>query len=171
MYRFILKLIRRRKLERDLEAEIAFHREMSGETCVPFGNPAVIKERAFDLWRFTTIENLWRDVVYGVRGLRRHPSLVATALLSLALGIGANTALFSLGVEFLLSEPSVTDGNSLVHIQFNGNSHADKQEMEISRDSNLFAAVVGENEETFVNWDDGHETRPIFSTVTTKNFF
>jgi predicted permease len=173
MNRFLLKLFRRRKLENDIEEELRFHREMSGpiESHAPFGNPAVIKEQALDLWRFTTLENLWRDVIYGVRGLRRHPSLVATALLSLMLGIGANTALFSLGVEFLLSEPSVTDGASLVYVQFNDSSHADKQQMEIAREAKLFADVAGENEESLVNWNNGHETRPIFSTVTTKNFF
>ena len=172
MRRFLLKLFRRRTLEDDIEAELEFHRQMSGDVhAPPFGNPSVIKEQAFDLWRFTTIENLWRDVVYGVRGLRKHPSLVATALLSLALGIGANTALFSLGVEFLLSEPSVTDGKSLVHIQFNGNSHADHAEMEAACASPLFAACVGENEEKYINWNNGRETRPIFSTFTTKNFF
>ena len=124
-----------------------------------------------DLWRFTTVENLWRDVVYGMRSLRRHPSLVATALISLALGIGANTALFSLGVEFLLSEPSVRDGGSLAYIRYNGNSHADAQEIQATRASKLFADVVGENEETYINWNDGVATRPVFCTYHDEEFF
>jgi len=167
MRHFFLKLFRRRKLEQDLETELAFHREMGGN----LGNTTLIKEQAFDLWRFTTLENLWRDVVYGIRGLRRHPSLVATALISLTLGIGANTALFSLGVEFLLSEPTVTDGRSLVYIRFNGNSHADRKSFDMALDSHVFADIVGEHEESFVNYNNGVETRPIFSTFTTKNFF
>ena len=171
IYRFILKLVRRRRMECDLEAELAFHREMSGEGGVTFGNSAVIKEQAFDLWRFTTLENLWRDAVYGLRGLRRHPALVVTALVSLALGIGANTALFSVGMELLLSEPSVTGAASLVHITFNGNSHADSQELAICRESNLFQEVAGENGDSYINWNNGQETRPIFGTVTTRNFF
>lgn len=172
MRHFLLKLFRRRNLEADIEAELAFHREMSGAPGnVPFGNATLIKEQAFDLWKFTTFENLWRDVVYGVRGLRRHPSLVLTALLSLTLGIGANTAMFSLGVEFLLSEPSVTHGESLVHVRYDGNSHADPRRFAITRDSNVFAGIAGENEETLVNWNDGQETHPLFAAVTTQNFF
>src|SRR4051794_29086638 len=78
MYRFFLKLIRRRKLQRELDAELAFHREMAAASgnAVPFGNASILREQALDLWRFTTLENLWRDVVYGVRGLRRNPVLV-----------------------------------------------------------------------------------------------
>ncbi|HEY3740719.1 MAG TPA: ADOP family duplicated permease [Bryobacteraceae bacterium] len=172
MRHFLLKFFRRRNLEADIEAELAFHREMSGAPGnVPFGNATLIKEQAFDLWKFTTFENLWRDVVYGVRGLRKHPSLVLTALLSLTLGIGMNTALFSLGVEFLLSEPSVTDGQSLVHIRYDGNSHADPHRFATTRDSNVFAGIAGENEETLVNWNNGQETRPVYAAITTQNFF
>src|SRR5215217_2369995 len=108
MRRFFLKLIRRRRLQRDLETELAFHRDMAGDR-MPFGNSVLIEEQARDLWRFNFIENLWRDLVYGVRGLQRTPALVLTAVLSLGLGIGVNTAMFSLGVEFLFSQPSLRD--------------------------------------------------------------
>src|SRR5262249_50252882 len=109
--------------------------------------------------------------IYGIRGLLKHPSLVVTALLSLGLGIGANTALFSLGVEFLLSEPSVTDAASMVQVQLNGNSHADLNEIQMARDTGLFSGIAGEFEEAYINYNDGRETRPIFSTYTTKDFF
>ena len=107
--RLFLKLFRRRSLERDLETELAFHREMSaaGGNPIPLGNAGLIKDQAFDLWRFNRVENLWRDLVYAIRGLRKSPGFVLTALLSLGLGIGVNTAMFSLAVEFLLSQPSV----------------------------------------------------------------
>ncbi|MCX6636215.1 MAG: ABC transporter permease [Acidobacteria bacterium] len=173
MRRFLLKLVRRRRLQRDLEAELAFHREMAAAhgNPIPLGNGVVIKEDALDLWRFTFLENLWRDVVYGSRGLRRNPALVFSALLSLGLGIGVNTAMFSLGVEFLFSEPSVADTGSLVSIQLGGNSHARVRAVEFMRDSGVFRDVAGENEETFINWNDGAQTRPIFGVVTTKNYF
>src|SRR5437879_10593968 len=63
MRRLFLKLFRRRRLQQDLETELAFHRAMSGEhhNPIPLGNETVIKEQAFDLWRFNFIENLWRD--------------------------------------------------------------------------------------------------------------
>ena len=173
MRRLLLKLWRRRRLQRDLEAELAFHRDMAAGhgNSIPFGNTGLFKEQALDLWRFTFLENLWRDVVYAARGLRRSPALVFSALLSLALGIGANTAMFSLAVEFLFSEPSVTGAGSVVSIQLAGSSHSKQQTIDFLQESGVFEEVVGENGETFVNWSDGAETRRVFAVSTTKNYF
>ena len=104
----LLKVFRRRRLEADLEAELEFHREMAAahENPIGLGNPSVIKEQALDLWRFTFIENIWRDIRYAIRSLSRSPGFVLSALLSLGLGIGVNTAMFSIATEFLLSKPS-----------------------------------------------------------------
>ena len=168
-----LKILRRRSMERDVEAELAFHRDMAATygNPIPMGNTTVVTEQARDLWRFTWIENLWRDVVYGVRSLRRSPALVVTALLSLGLGIGINTGIFSMAVEFLLSEPSVTDARSLVSVKMGGNSHSKKEVVEFVRASGLFQDVVGENEEAYINWNDGAETRQISAVLLTKNYF
>jgi predicted permease len=173
MHRFFLKLRRRRTLERDLEAEIAFHREMAeaGGNTTPIGNGVAIREEALDLWRFTFLENLWRDIVHGARGLLRSPALVVSAMLSLGLGIGVNAALFSLGVEFLFSRPSVADAGSLVAVRVGGNSHAKYQVVEFIRSSGLFADVAGEDMENFVNWNDGSETRRVFAVFTSENYF
>ncbi len=173
MRRFFLKLMRRRRLERDLEAELAFHREMAeaaGNT-IPLGNASRIKESSGDLWRFNFLENLWRDIVYGARGLRRNPTLVLTAVVSLALGIGANTAMFSVAFEFLMSKPSVSDPGSLVYAQLAGNSHATPEVLEFVRQSGAFTDVAGVNEESFINWNDGVETHPVFSVIASKNMF
>ena len=140
MRRLLLKAWRRRRLQSDLEAELTFHRDMaeSHGNPISLGNTTVIKEAALDLWRFTFVENLWRDLVYAARGLRRSPALVFSALLSLTLGIGANTAIFSLAVEFLLSEPSVTDAGSLVSVRLGESSHARHQVVEfLTRDGCL----------------------------------
>jgi len=171
--RLFLKLFRRRSLERDIEAELAFHRDMAAAqgNAIPLGNTGIIKEQALDLWRFNSIENLWRDVIYAARGLRRSPTLVLTALLSLGLAIGVNTTIFSLAVEFLFSEPSVRDGSSMVSIRLGGNSHQSKEVVEFVRGAGLFQDVVGENEETFINWNDGADSRHIFSVQTTMNYF
>lgn len=173
MRRFFLKLQRRRSLQQDLEAELAFHREMSGQqrNHIPLGNTAAIKEEALDLWRFPFLENLWRDLRYAVRGLRRAPVLVLSALLSLGLGIGVNAAIFSLGVEFLFSEPSVRDAGSLVSIRLGGKSNSPEETIDFLRKSGLFENVTGENMEAFVNYNDGNETRRLFAVYTTKNYF
>jgi len=173
MRRLLLKLFRRRTLQADLEAELAFHREMAEAHGNPIrlGNTAVVKEHAFDLWRFNAIENIGRDLRYAMRSLRRSPGFVLGALLSLGLGIGVNTAMFSIAVEFLLSQPSVVDAPSWVEVQLAGNSHSKPEALDFLRNSGVFQEVVGENFETFINWNDGHETRRIFSVQTTKNYF
>ncbi len=156
-----------------MEAELAFHREMAAAhgNAIPIGNTTVLREQARDLWRFAWIENLWRDVLFAARSLRRSPALVLTALVSLGLGIGVNTGIFSMAVEFLLSEPSVTDARSVVSVRLGGNSHAKKEAVEFVRSSGLFQDVVGENEETYINWNNGAETRQLFAVQLTKNYF
>ena len=172
MRRTFLKLFRRRTLHHDLETELAFHNDMAAANGnpIPLGNPSIIKENAFDLWRFNGIENIWRDLVYAVRSLSRSPGFVLSALLSLGLGIGVNTAMFSIAVEFLLSEPSVVDAGSWASVYLGDSNHAKPQVVQFLRDSGVFREVVGENWETSINWNDGRDTRPIFSVQTTKNY-
>src|ERR1700722_9551617 len=173
MRRFFRKLLRRGNMHQAMQDELAFHREMAARhgNPIPLGNTAVIAEHGYALWRFTFLENLWRDLVYAARGLRRSPMLVAAALVSLGLGIGVNAAMFSLGVEFLFSEPSVRDASSLVSVQLAGSSHSAHQTIDFLASSGLFVDVAGENEEQISNFNDGVETRPVSSVIVTRNYF
>jgi predicted permease len=160
-------------MHRDMRDELAFHSEMAARhgNPIPLGNTAVIAEHGYALWRFNFLENLWRDLVYAARGLRRSPMLVLAALVSLGLGIGVNAAMFSLGVEFLFSAPSVRDAGSLVSVWLGGSSNSSHQAVEFLGASGLFADVAGENEEVVSNYNDGTETRPVFSVFVTRNYF
>ena len=137
---------------------------------IPLGNETTITEEALDLWRFTTIENLWRDLVYGFRGLgatrrcSQRPPLARSRH-------WRQHRIFSLGVEFLLSEPSVTGASSLVAVRLADNSHIRPEALDFIRQSGVFKDVVGDNNEVFVNWNDGRETHRLFAVATTKNYF
>lgn len=95
--RFFLKLVRRRRMEADLEAELAFHRELAQthDNPVRLGNVTAVREEALEAWRFAGVENLWRDVVLGLRRLRRNAGYTTAAAGSLALGVGISTAMFA----------------------------------------------------------------------------
>ena len=91
------------------------------------GNVDLIKEVTRDMWKWRWLERLLQDVRYGMRVLRKSPGYAAVAILSLALGIGVNTAIFSLINAVMLKMLPVRDPQQLVTIgdpaRTNGVSH------------------------------------------------
>jgi predicted permease len=116
-------LFRRGRLDRELEEEMRLHLEMkAGETGDPaaarraFGNPLLLREQSTDVWAWRWLEELAQDTRYALRMSRRNPGFTVTSLLSLSLGIGVSTAVFTLADRILWRPLAASHPEQLVSV-------------------------------------------------------
>jgi predicted permease len=186
IWRRLTHLGRASTFERELDEEIAIHIEMRADELqqegMPradalararreFGSSLRIKEETRAAWQFRWLEETLSDLSYAARALRRNPGFAAAAIVSLALGIGANTTIFSLTMEFLFSDPSGRDPGTLAAMRIGGNSHAHMRYYRFLRDAHIFPGLAGSNEEAESNWRSGDETYRLHTMRVTDNFF
>jgi hypothetical protein len=129
LIRRILNLQRRTKLNAEIQAELQSHIEMAVEdgsrrglseqearrdAILRFGNTGLVHESVADEDMFLSLNSICSDVLYAFRQLRRTPAFSLPAVLTLAIGIGASTAVFSLVQAFLLRPLPYPDPGRLV---------------------------------------------------------
>jgi putative ABC transport system permease protein len=157
LYQRFVNLMRSERLSRDLEREMAFHLSERADELVAgglsepearreaqrrFGNRTLQKERMRDADVLVWLESLAADLRYAARALRASPGFALVAILSLGLGIGANTAIFSLIDAVMLKS------------------------LPVSRPEELVQVTIGEDD-TLTNpiWEQLRERKDLFSSV------
>lgn len=108
---FHLSMIEQRMIESGVPPEIA-----QVQARRQFGNRALIRERTADSWRYASLDTLVQDVRFGLRIFARKPGFAVIVVLMLALGIGPNTAIFSILESVLLRPLPYKDSSQLVSI-------------------------------------------------------
>jgi predicted permease len=176
----------RSRFQSEFADEIEFHIESRAEelesTGVPravalfrarreFGSRLKAAEDTSRAWQMRWFEDLASDLRYAARAFRRNPAFALTAICCLALGIGANAAIFNITTSFLFSQPSCRDSASLIAIWEGGNSAAPLSDLQFLRDAHVFAGTAGINIEREVNWRDGDRTSRFYAGTVTDDFF
>src|SRR6266511_2709404 len=131
LWRRLLFYWRRDRFDRELEEEMRFHLEMkAGENLAAgishvearyaaqrqFGNQTLLLEVSRDMWCFRFLETLTQDLRYGLRMMVKNPGFTAVVALTLALGIGANTSIFTVINTVLLRSLPVKNPGELVQV-------------------------------------------------------
>jgi predicted permease len=128
--RRLLFFFQRNQFDRDLDDELRFHEQMKADALADadglsgdearaaarrrIGSPLRLREQAREPWTFATVETFTQDVRHALRLLRRDPAFTFTALATLALGIGLNTAIVSVAYGVLWRPLPYPDADRLV---------------------------------------------------------
>jgi predicted permease len=193
LWRRLLFYLRRSRFDRELEEEMRFHLEMKAEenraagtspeearyaAQRQLGNQTVLREVSRDMWAVRSIETLFQDLRYGARTLLKNSGFTLIVVLTLGLGIGANTAIFSLVDAVLLRPLPFHDPDRLVMVWedstgFGGvrdNSVAPANYTDWKAQNRVFEDMVAIDGRSFNLTDEGEPER-VEAYAVTANFF
>ena len=175
LWKRLTALFSRRQWDRELSEEVEVHLEMRAAELRQqgldpdaareaarreFGGVEQMKEAYRDRRGVPWIESLAKDAGYGLRGLRRNPAFTLAAVLSLALGIGANTAIFSFVNSLMLRMLPVQKPEQLLNLYRTGGWGKGYASyplyLEFRKHTDLFAGVFARSDAGKVRFDAGH---------------
>src|SRR5258708_4559284 len=164
------QLFSRRRIFNDLSEEIQAHLEEKIEELVAsgmprkeataaarrdFGNVTLVQEDSRAVWQWPSIESFFADVRYGARVLRRSPGPTAVMVFTLALAIGATTAIFSVVYGVLLRPLPYTDANRIMAVfevnSTGGWSHLADPNFDDIRDQNRSLQAIAKSNDNVVS--------------------
>jgi cell division protein FtsX len=193
IFRRISNLLSRSSLDREIEAELKSHVDMRIEdnialgmshkdarrdALLKFGNPTATKERVTSADAALAFDSIWADVQYSFRQLYKSPGVAATAVLTMALGIGANLAVFQLlyGVMFAhlaVRQPAQIDSIHALQSPYDGQWFFSYPAYRKLREATLGTAPVVAHSgvgDGILQQPDGSDSRINFQMVS-DNFF
>lgn len=189
---YMRALLQKDKVERDMDRELRFHLEMEiegnvrrgmsptearREALMRFGGVEKFKEECREVRGAPLIDSLLQDIRYGVRILVRNPGFTVVAVLTLGLGIGANTAIFSVIYGVLMRPLPYQDGNQLVIVQQQAplahllNVPFSVKEVQDYREQNQTLQGVVEHHSMSFTLLGGKEPQRVQTGVVSANFF
>jgi putative ABC transport system permease protein len=187
MHYWLRRLFRKQETERQLDSELRFHMEQriaervgSGETPeearrqaqIEFGATEAIKQECRESRRVHFLEVLLQDLRYGLRMLRRNPGFTIVAVITLALGIGANTAIFSVVNGVLLNplpyphpEQLITVHESKANFQYGSVSYPNFRDWQ--KNNRVFSALAARRSYAFslTGMGDAEQLNGLFVTA------
>src|SRR5262245_32528525 len=185
----IRRLVHRHRAERELEEEIRAHLDMETERNIAdgmssedarlaarrsFGSVALSKEDSRAMWGLWSLEILWQDLRYGVRMLLKNPGFTTIAVSTLGLGIGANTAIFTLLDKVLIRTLPVERPDQLVtFVEDAGGAPAIFSYplyAELRDRNDVLSGVVAFEQQPF-SLSDGSATERVIGQIVSGNYF
>jgi len=186
---------RRRSLERGLDHELQYHfdRRVADLTSAGIPEPAArrrvavefglaqVREEVRDVWLGRWLRDFLYDLRFSARGLRRSPGFTATTLLSLALGIGATTAIYSLVDQVILHALPVRDPGRLVLVDWKGdhvvggfgsfNLMSYPMCRDLQAQTRFFDGVLCRADVVPVNLSAGGDPKPVAAELVSGSYF